>query len=494
MIRGRAVIELYDKDTNELIYTQESSNIITNAYKNLLKTNIPLDIGFSNSYKLQLKTLTPLIDKVFGGVLLFSEQKNEDADNFMLTKNDYIEDNFLGNSGGLYSGDSTTRGTLNTGESGWNEERKEYTLTWDWPSHAANGKCQCICLTSRHIGNIGLINKDTKNTSYLINYGQDLGAENTKMYNNAEGVHHFHSHKVTDSSTETGYGYYIYSKNYQTNIYCKKVDNKYQFIEVTKKMTLGLTEDILDTYPSNKRFNDTNLYKYSKIFEVDYTNDGVTLPNAKYLQYYGGNFYFVTYTMETGTKGSIHFKVYKIDAGSYTKTDVREFDIEVAQLAGHTLYPRYIGEKIYFTALDDYLYILDLFNGTWINSKINKDDTSMKFEAIKFYDTVALIPMNESPINIPIYILNGNNKLVKNNLYWGRDNEDYSCFGKINTDDTCLKYPLANASSLYYSSSTNLLEYESQIILPFVSSINNVQEFVKNSSNVLKLRYILSEF
>ena len=496
MIKGIATIQLFDAKTGELVYEKEHSNIITNTYKNLLQPNIPLDIGFGNSYKFHLRTLTPLVDKVFGGVLLLAEEKDggASASNILITKRDFA--NFIGCGGGPGSFNSIYKGNFNEVESGWNEEAKEYKLVWDFPSNAANGKISTICLCPRYLGDNGLKRdpNDTTMTNLVQNYGDTLGSA-VEMYQNSYGIHHFHRHKTNE------YGYYLYSKNSRTNVYVNNANNKYTFIEITKKNYIGLTEDVVDSYASSITMNQTNLYSYSDTFEVDYSEDGITIPSARYLEYYQGYIYFITYTNDS--YGKITFKVHKIDATTYSKVDTYECSINIADLGSATLYPRFVNNRIAFTTnrtnFNQYLYVYNLNDLTFKSIEIPLETygiaTSTYLNAIKFYDTIAVVPLDKC-LNInPIFVLDVNDSPCYNRLYFENSSSSYHCYEKIHTNDSCLNYPLANASNLYYySSSDGVINYENQIIMPCVSSINVIDPIVKNSSNVLKISYRLKVY
>lgn len=482
MLKGKAKIELFDKDGNR-VYVQEKDNIITDAYKNLINPNFVPDFGIGNTYRFNLSTLTPLVDKLFGGIIVFAEQREANVDNFMITKEDFA--NYVGSAGGTYSGNSIYKGSLNASESG-KQSDKEYKLVWDFPSNACNGKISNIGLCPRYLGNSGLIKdeNDTATTSLLQNYGDDM-KQTVRMYKNSYGIHHFHRQAVKNL------GYYVYSKDANTNVYAKLDGKVYTFTEVTKTNKLGLMEAPTTEYASNIFLEESNLYKISAPITVDYSE--LTTPQiAKYLQYSQGYIYFLTYTNSSGT---IVFNVHRINAKTYEKEEELTYTFYIGALSGRGLYSRYINNKIYITSTDKYLYICDLSNSTFKSIEIPYEKSGIYFEPVKFYDTVMLVQRDKHESYTPVYVLDANDNLCFNMLYFDSSNGDYAPFGKINTDDECLSYPLANASSLYYYSSENgLVEYQNQILMPFVCSINNVDTFYKNSSNTMKITYYLKEY
>lgn len=481
MLKGKAIIEMYDKDTNELVYSQESDNIVTDAYKQLIQPNVALDIGFNNENRFNLSSVTPMIDKMFGGVFLMGRQRDPSVYNFMINKYDYNEKVFIGCAGGEYNGESIYRGTINKAESGYNEKTKEYTQVWDFPSNAANGKISSISLVPRYLGNQGLISEE-KTNSLILPYGNDFEGEAINFVE--DGVHLFHRAETSN------FGYYLYSKDKYTNVYCKLVDKKYIFTEVTKRMTLGLRENFKNYSTSTLMTNTSDLYDY-KTYEVDFTSDSSisSLPAARFMQCSGGLIYFVTHT---NTKGNLKFNVYKINAETYERVEgFKEVTMNVEELTGKTIYPKIIFDNITFTS-GDYLYILTL-DGIFKSIKINNTSTSVEeFEVFKFYDTVLVTPYKYIYTGSnTIFILNGEDKLVKNNIDANPGRANCFLFNKINTNDDTLNYPLALVSS-----ASDSMDYESLsvVTLPCLMTINNINEFTKNSSNVLKVRYILKEF
>lgn len=476
-IKGRALIQLFNKDTNEEIYRQESDNIICNNYKRLIQPNIFLDGNIPGNSKVGLGSMTPLWQKMFKGILLFSEKiEPQDPDNFMITKDMY--GSFVGNASSSWNGNSIFRGSFNANESGPISD-KEVKLVFDFNSSAANSsKISAIALCPAFLGDAGLIKDDldTSNTTLINTYGRDF-AISPLIAKNGGGMHYFNRHKINT------YGYYLYSKDYQTNVYVKKDNKKYIFTETTKKVDLGLLDDY---YTTSANIEDLNLYT-SNTFEVDYEEE-TSIQDARYLEYSQGFIYFVNYT---NTQGNITLKVYKINAETYEKVEVKEYSFTIQDLGNAALYARVLFNNVYFTTSNNrYLYKFDLYNGSFKSIEI--PDTTNYYEVVKLYDTIMLVTRNKHDIRMPIFILDSNDNLCKNYLYFSSSDSDYVSFNRIHTNNDCINYPLANSSSSAYSTSTNLIEYENQIVLPHLSSINNLQESIqKNNSNTMKITYII---
>lgn len=481
MFKGRAIIEMFDSKTGKKVYEQKHDNIITNGYKNYINPGFVPGIGFTNGYQFNLESITPFVEKMFGGLMMFSESRDANPDNFMITKEDYT--NFVGHAGNTYSGISTYRGSYNTNESGKISDT-EYKLVFDFPSNAGNGKIKNLSLCPRYLGDAGLIKdpNDTTATNLIVNYGDSFSV-GSPIYDNSQGVQYFHRHR-NDS-----YGNYIYSKDSKTNVYCKLDSKKLYFTEITKKDYIGLTEYVNSGYASSVNLEDTNLYKISEPIELDLSTES-SVQSPRYFQYYLEHICFVNYKI---SGENITFKVFYISAKDYTLTESREYTLSITGFNYTKIYPRFIGNKIYFTTTNKILYIYDIKTESFKTIEIPYQG-NIYFEAVKWYDTVMLTRRDYKATTNHIYILDSKDNLCLNMILLRSGNEDYPIFGKVNTNNETLLYPLATATSLYYHSQTSLVEYENQIVMPFVCTINNVEEFTKNSSNTLKITYILKEY
>ena len=208
-MKGKAIIQLFDKDGKE-VYKQEHDNIITNAYQKLFNPNFPMDIV--GVYNFRLSSLTPMYKKIFGGIMLFSDNIDANADNFMITKKQYYD--FVGNAGSAYAGNSIYRGSFNETESTIDTENKQVIMVWDFPSNAANGKIKCIGLCPRFLGNSGLIKdvNDESYTSLICGYGSDFESPTVEYEYCTHGFH---------GQNYSTLGYYLYSKDLNTNVYAR---------------------------------------------------------------------------------------------------------------------------------------------------------------------------------------------------------------------------------------------------------------------------------
>lgn len=481
MFKGRAIIEMFDSKTGKKVYEQKHDNIITNAYKNYINPNFAPGIGFYIGYQFHLSSITPFWEKMFGGLMMFSESRESDADNFMITKEDYS--NFVGSAGGTYSGASIFRGSFNSNESGPISDT-EYKLVFDFPSNAGNGKIKSICLCPRFLGDAGLIKdpNDDTTTNFIQLYGNDL-TSGSGFYEDTQGVQYFHRKEVNT------FGYYIYSKDNKTNVYCRLDGKKLYFTEITKKDYIGVSEYVNNTYATNTSLNDTNLYKISETIELD-LSELSSVQNPRYLEFYQGYLYFVNYKI---SGQDITFDVYKINAEDYTLVEKVGSVLSIEGFNYTKIYPRFINNKIYFTTTNKILYIFDLETQMFKTVEIPHSG-SMNFKVVKWFDTVMVIQRDARKTKNYVYVLDSNDNFCRNIINLQRSSDYYPVFTKVHTNNETMSYPLANTTMLHSPSSAGLCEYENQIIMPFVCSINNVSEFTKNNSNTLKITYILKEY
>ena len=488
-IEGKAKIQLFDAKTGELQYEVEEKNVVTDLYKHLINNpSFVNDLGFGNTYRVNLHKMTPMATKIFGGCILLAEPKDggADAKNIRLTKKDFA--NFVGSAGQAWSGKSEYRGSFNELESGWNEENKEYKLVWDFPSNAANSsKISCICLCPSYLGDNGLLRdvEDTSTTNITIPYGMDL-FHFDKIYMNSYGVHHFHAQKTNEL------GYYLYSKDSNTNVYARSSGKKYYFTEVKKKDTLGLYEACTDVYASNSdaTIDNLNLYEIGETIEVDYEEE-TSIQSSRFLSYYAGYIWGVV--VKENNAGNITFRIIKINASNYSKATTEERTMTNSDLMNTTLYPKCIFGNIYFTtksnATSKYLYILD---GTAMFKSLYVGQTNGYLEPIQFFDTIAVIRKDTTESKQLISILDANDRLCDHYLYFSSSNSSYPCFEKIYMDDNVLAAPFGVAPSMYNHSSSGELQYLNTMLSPCCSTTNIITNPIsKNSSNVLKITYYL---
>lgn len=144
---GRCRITLEDVRTKhrEIV---ETKNLVTNAIARIFETNIFGSMDFDN--------LQPM-KKLFGGILLFTDQLTIDADN-IFPQNQSIN-RMIANAGQTaYSGTggSMTRGNPNDIATIIDAANSQIKFVWDWTLENGNGTISSAALTSAAGGDVGL--------------------------------------------------------------------------------------------------------------------------------------------------------------------------------------------------------------------------------------------------------------------------------------------------------------------------------------------------
>lgn len=142
MLKGHTLIELTDAATGA-VERIEDTNMLTNALDYLLNDNLCGHHNFPSDHP---ELCFPIVRQLLGGILLFPENINEDAE-LIIPPTAPVG----------YGGDSTDAkddarmGTYNLIESG--EVTGGYKHVWDFSTSQANGNISCVCLTHRLAGN-----------------------------------------------------------------------------------------------------------------------------------------------------------------------------------------------------------------------------------------------------------------------------------------------------------------------------------------------------
>ena len=146
-MKGKTIIELTDVKTKE-VQRIEDNNMFTNALDSVFN-QIPWWHSNNSVGKAEndITSLVPIIGNALGGLLLFPEEIEENANTLYApatNKPTAIA------SYDAYSGEDTRRGSFNDIESG--KITNGYRFVWDFATSAGNGAIKCACLTSRKGG------------------------------------------------------------------------------------------------------------------------------------------------------------------------------------------------------------------------------------------------------------------------------------------------------------------------------------------------------
>lgn len=167
-MKGFVDIELKNPKTGEVVKKIKDHNLVTNFFQEFFRElgptkGLPFEYGIEN---------------MLGGVLLFEDQIEADADNVILPSGNKM----IGNaSTGYVNGPGTNVSELGSyvaSECKWNGN--EYQQQWQWSSGQAVGTIKCICLTHKTWGFIGEGNSTSGGSFFNSNYktrNSDYGNE-----------------------------------------------------------------------------------------------------------------------------------------------------------------------------------------------------------------------------------------------------------------------------------------------------------------------------
>lgn len=170
MLKGKTIIELTDVNTGE-VERYEDENMFTNALDEVFnRAPFFLNNALLDRVRMvdpQEAILTPIYDHALGGVLLFGQEIEEDAD--ILYAPHENEPIGIGSTTPVTAGEDTRIGTLNTIDSG--RDGNTFRYVWDFGTSQAVGRITTVCLTSDRGGQHFLEGKtaflhEKKNNTY----------------------------------------------------------------------------------------------------------------------------------------------------------------------------------------------------------------------------------------------------------------------------------------------------------------------------------------
>ena len=148
-LKGKTLIELTDVNTGE-VTTVEHENMMTNALNIFFNYN---PMGLFNTLvntrtiKYFNKYFIPICPNLLGGILLFSEALEENADKLLVGSSE-LPMAYASNNTNPY--DDTMRGSMNLNESMAID--KGYKFVWDFTTSQGNGTIAALALTSCYGG------------------------------------------------------------------------------------------------------------------------------------------------------------------------------------------------------------------------------------------------------------------------------------------------------------------------------------------------------
>lgn len=145
MLKGETIIELTDVKSGK-VEVHKDTNMVTNALTDII--NMPMKMmRYYNAYESDDKFF-PVISKLIGGVVLFPDTLEEDADSYYAPYN-VDATGFAG--AVVNSGTNKRRGSRNENETERITDDQGhpigYKFVWDFATSQANGDIACVCLT-----------------------------------------------------------------------------------------------------------------------------------------------------------------------------------------------------------------------------------------------------------------------------------------------------------------------------------------------------------
>lgn len=231
-MKGTTVIELTDVKTGK-VETYSDENMITNAISQLFANNIEGMLYYIQSYGNANWNdyHLPLCPNAIGGILLFSETLDEDANNIYAPSINpcvgYASNN-------VNSTANVMRGSLNLTESGKIE--RGYKFVWDFATSQGNGTISAVALTHKR-GGVGYVGD-----SY------DAGNRWLCMKNVSTGVSGVKANLYVDIVEVNFEGNYFVSisMDNSNNIIVKKVRKCYRDVGLNFSLMDG-GDEILET-------------------------------------------------------------------------------------------------------------------------------------------------------------------------------------------------------------------------------------------------------
>lgn len=489
MIKGSAKIQLIDAKTNKIEKEVIANNMITNAYKNIMNINFNHDFFQSQSLKSNIiNSYTPIIDKLIGGIMLFSDTKTEDVNNIIPKSSDIH--NFIGSAGDATIRDSIYNGRLNLYET---EKLSDgYKFVWDFPTNAANGTINSICLTSKEGGNAGLVkdlDNDVSTTTLLSTYAYNNNLKNLNIG--------FGEGNTLIPLTNLNYdGIVVGFKDANTfyTVYKPFDQNKYIITTYMVSPTIDLMDQI-KTINTNHDYDDDNrgtidyLYNLKGVKlvsqnEIDFTNK---VTDVEYLRCNNNILYSIIIAENAQTSGYYIYNT-SIDLTTMVKTETiinqDNYNEQYEQIV--SLDTILFNNFIYYIDNNQLLHYYDITNDT-IND-ITLDIEGSMFRLSFFLDTFAILVKNYDACDIYIYDQISNdfkfNKIALSDESYYSDAYIINLLVNNQYDKTIL--PCTSCESQFYTLNYSLFN-------AYFASINNLQTTItKTSSQVLKITYTLT--
>lgn len=469
-MKGETIIELTDVNTGEVEVIREE-NMVTNVLADFLSTNI--EGMMYKIYEQYYDTLTglrntmfPICPNAIGGILLFSENLEENADNYYAPSNNQC----IGYaSNDVNNTSNTMRGSLNLNESGSIDGG--YKFVWDFTTSQANGTIAAVGLTHKNAGVCYMGDR--------YNIANKLICLSTK-YTSVSGV----TYKLFSNMVEIR-GDYLYSIELTTNKEIHLFKVRRSFMSVGLKDTLLEDRVIIeeDNFISSTEFvekackgNDTSYFDF-----IDGKNGywyGFT--GSNYTD--GSRIYYIKISKEDYSSEEGNFFINNLN---FYNTSYRPYSSNIEG------YRRRLGIAV----RDEYLYLMGKDRSFVIKININNTADILKIQ-LGFTSAFGEVMSSDRMDGVNMTQLN--DWIICSDFMISSDDKIYK------TTNSRVEGHMATPP---YRVGPYLLTYTGEIgngnvrvykdlylLTPYLATINNLSTaVVKTADRTMKITYILTE-
>ena len=458
MLKGKSVIELIDVRTNKNeIYNDE--NLITNAVPDLLRLN-PSGLMYPITASRELAFIDeifPIFSRLYGGILLFEDPLEEDANNIIPPSDNpiigYASDN-------INSTDNPLRGSANLTES--SNIEGGYKFVWDFSTSQANGKISSIALTHYRAGRFYYGNSYSRNACLRLNYTQ------------------------TETTKEVLKAYLgLVEADIEKNILISMWPRANKTLEIVKfreaYSSVGLTDTILDNRFQKIENISIDISEFFKDFGTDNT---CCFYDGKDGYWYG---FITSYYLNSGLIGRV-----KIDKKDYsTKIDRWNIkDFRFNDVGRYDSYDSNNPRRIITSVIKDgYLYAInrDLTKiyKLNINNPVDASIIDLGFRSDFFRSTLSNMYQWGDHILGYDFQITRDDKVIKN---YGKD------YRGMGIDDLSTPTVAMGPFRVGYGSGGNFLYKNLYLHTPYLGTINNLSSpILKTADKTMKITYTLTE-
>lgn len=464
-MKGICEIQLIDNATGEVMQSTKDENMLTNAIANILNPP-PLFFAEGGDYAGYMRTMAGSMDRLLGGVMLWSEPIEENPD-IIYPPNPEAQVGYAGNN--AYTGENAFRGSYNAIESG--RTYNGYKHVWDFPSSAANGTIKCVTATSGLGGRCG--------------WGGDTTQKMNYMFGIATACPDKHS-TVTD---------YV-----QAGVFCTCIaPDTYVYLKLINAKTIDLVEVKFPTY--NMKTSDPSIF--SKSINRNYNDCTTTRITTEKNIVYSTNVQYFSVAKATGDIMTLFNPV------STTSVIITKINVVTKELVSQTTVttPNNDQNNIYSyggaVEHDGFLYItsssfdtlravykIDITDNTKVtNIPLPKDGAASYCALNVLNGRVILSPNPTADSCPPAYFINEDDTVTPC-LFGVRDSGTQFQI----TLSQFINAPFYMASGLGYTYGS----YDSRmlvgLILPYLATINNLATPIqKTASQSMKVIYTFTD-